>query len=153
MAGFHEISNPFFNFLWDGSEFKSKRAITREEHEKIIARETNAERRAFYDLCWELGGSQSDVADLSPEDVDWTDHTICYNRRKLASLESTSIKPPLIRFGKRCEAILKSLPQDGPFFPHLRTVRCSDRATEFKQRCVGLGIKGVTLHCYRYAWA
>jgi hypothetical protein len=32
-------------------------------------------------------------------------------------------------------------------------VRPCDRATEFKQRCDGLGIKGVTLHSYRYAWA
>ena len=38
-------------------------------------------------------------------------------------------------------------------FPNLRTVRPSDRATEFKQRCEGLTIKGVTLHSYRYAWA
>src|SRR5258706_8110105 len=28
-----------------------------------------------------------------------------------------------------------------------------DRATEFKQRCDGLEIKGVSLHSYRYAWA
>ena len=27
------------------------------------------------------------------------------------------------------------------------------RATEFKQRCVGLNIHGVTLHSYRYSWA
>jgi integrase len=27
------------------------------------------------------------------------------------------------------------------------------RAKEFKRRCVGLGIEGVTLHSYRYAWA
>jgi len=27
------------------------------------------------------------------------------------------------------------------------------RAKEFKQRCIGLGIHGVTLHSYRYAWA
>ena len=33
------------------------------------------------------------------------------------------------------------------------TVRASDRATEFKQRCRGLGIEGVSLHSYRYAWA
>ena len=38
-------------------------------------------------------------------------------------------------------------------FPYLRTVRAGDRATEFKQRCRGLGIEGVTLHSYRYAWA
>ena len=35
----------------------------------------------------------------------------------------------------------------------MSTVRCGDRATEFHQRCVGLGIKGVSLHSYRYAWA
>jgi integrase len=32
-------------------------------------------------------------------------------------------------------------------------VRAGDRATEFKQRCDGLGISGVSLHSYRYAWA
>src|SRR5205823_7159748 len=49
--------------------------------------------------------------------------------------------------------LLKSLPSAGPLFPYLCTVRSGDRATEFKQRCQGLGIKGVTLHSYRYAWA
>ena len=33
------------------------------------------------------------------------------------------------------------------------TVRSADRATEFKQRCNGLGIEGASLHSYRYAWA
>lgn len=36
---------------------------------------------------------------------------------------------------------------------YLCTVRPGDRATEFKQRCAGAGIEGVTLHSYRYAWA
>ena len=139
--------------LWPKVKHKPKRAITWEEHQQIVARETNPERRDFYELCWELGGSQTDIANLGPLDVDWTDHTICYDRTKLASLDSNSIKPPLIRFGKRCEKLLRSLPQDGPFFPYLRTVRCADRATEFRQRCDGLGIKGVTLHSYRYSWA
>jgi hypothetical protein len=48
---------------------------------------------------------------------------------------------------------LRRRPTIGPLFPYLRSVRSSDRATEFKQRCEGLGIKGVTLHSYRYAWA
>jgi integrase len=38
-------------------------------------------------------------------------------------------------------------------FPYLRTVRAGDRATEFRQRCDGLRISGVSLHSYRYAWA
>ena len=139
--------------LWPPVKFKNKRAIKREEHEKIIAREKNPERRAFYELCWYLGGSQSDIASLDAEDIDWKNWTVCYNRKKLASLDETDVKPPLIKFGKKCAAILGSLPQTGPLFPYLRTVRAADRATEFKQRCKGLGIKGVTLHSYRYAWA
>jgi hypothetical protein len=39
-----------------------KWAITWEEHCRIVARERNSERRDFYELCWHLGGSQSDVA-------------------------------------------------------------------------------------------
>ena len=35
----------------------------------------------------------------------------------------------------------------------LASLRAEDRATEFKQRCRGLGIAGVSLHSYRYAWA
>jgi integrase len=58
-----------------------------------------------------------------------------------------------MRFDDEVVAILRSLPGNGPLFPYLRTVRSGDRATEFKQRCDGLGIKGVTLHSYRYAWA
>lgn len=49
--------------------------------------------------------------------------------------------------------ILKDLPADGVLFPYLSTVRAGDRATEFGQRRRQLGIKGVTLHSYRYAWA
>jgi len=59
----------------------------------------------------------------------------------------------VIRFGGDVERVLRKLPTQGPLFPYFTTVRASDRATEFKQRCNGLGISGVTLHSYRYAWA
>jgi len=88
---------------------------------------------------------------LTAEDVNWNTHTISYCRKKLKS--RPGIKPALIRFGEEVVAILKRRPQTGPLFPYLRTVRAGDRATEFKQRCEGLKIKGVTLHSYRYAWA
>lgn len=58
-----------------------------------------------------------------------------------------------LHFGEEVAAILLELPQSGPIFPNLRAVRASDRATEFKQRCRGLGISGVTLYSYPYAWA
>jgi integrase len=132
--------------------FKSKRAITTEEHAAIVARELNAERRDFYELLWHTGAAQTDAACLLAEDIDWDHRTICYSRKKLKS-RGGNIKPALIRFGEEVAQILKRRPQAGPLFPYLRTVRPSDRATEFKQRCEGLKISGVTLHSYRYAWA
>ena len=57
------------------------------------------------------------------------------------------------RINAEIEALLKRRPAAGPLFPYLCTVRAGDRATEFKQRCDGLGISGVSLHSYRYAWA
>src|ERR1043165_5248930 len=56
---------------WPGISFKEKRAITLEEHKKILAIEGNPERQRFYELLWSLGGSQTDVANLQAEDIDW----------------------------------------------------------------------------------
>jgi len=133
---------------WPKIEFKEKRAITWEEHQAIIARAHNPERKAFYQLAWHLGASQSDLAHLQAEDVDWQARIICFVRMKT---RWRGQQPPQIRFGKEVEEILAKLPKAGPLFPYLQTVRAGDRATEFKQRCEGLGIQGVSLHSYRYA--
>ncbi len=135
---------------WPVVRFKDKRAITWEEHCWIVAREQNPERKAFYELAWHLGASQSDLANLQAEDVDWEARIICFVRMKT---RWRGQQPPEIRFGKAVEEILTTLPQVGPLFPYLRSVRAGDRSTEFHQRCVALGIKGVSLHSYRYAWA
>lgn len=136
---------------WPRPIFGEKRAITSAEHAAIVARELNPERRDFYELLWHTGASQTDAACLTAEHINWSAHTISYRRKKLKS--RAGVKPALIRFSEEVAAILKRRPQSGPLFPYLRTVRPSDRATEFKQRCAGLNIKGVTLHSYRYAWA
>lgn len=109
-------------------------------------REQNPERKAFYKLAWHLGASQSDLAFLNAEDVDWDNHVISYQRRKTGSIA-------IMRLDRDMEEILRDLPSEGPLFPYLRSVDSGDRATEFKQRCDGLNIKGVSLHSYRYAWA
>src|ERR1051326_7969816 len=67
---------------WPAIEFKPKRAITLAEHQKIIAQEKNPEYLAYYELLWHLGGSQSDIANLCAEDVDWQDRTIAYSKKK-----------------------------------------------------------------------
>jgi integrase len=143
----------WFYFAFIGKPvFKSKRAITAEEHASIILRVQNVERRDFYELLWQTGAAQSDGACLLAEDINWATNTICITRKKLKS-RGTSIKPTLFRFSADIEAILRRRPTVGQLFPYLCTVRAGDRATEFRQRCVGLGISGVSLHCYRYAWA
>jgi hypothetical protein len=55
---------------WPKVRFKEKRAITGKEHQAIIEKEANPERRAFYEFWWHLGGAQSDVASLTAEDID-----------------------------------------------------------------------------------
>ncbi len=131
---------------WPKPVFKEKRAITLDEHQRIVAREHNAERRSFYELAWHLGAAQTDLAMLKAEDVDWEQNLISFFRRKTKTVAR-------LHFGADAAATLRALPATGLLFPYLATVRASDRATEFQQRCRGLGIKGVTLHSYRYAWA
>jgi integrase len=141
--------------LFPKIHYKPKRGIKEEEHILIIAREKNSERRDFYELCWLLAGSQGDIANLDNDDIDWDDRLICYKRKKILQRmqENPDLKPAMIKFGKKIADVLRRRPAKGPLFPYLGTVRSSDRATEFKQRCKSLGIKGVTLHSYRYGWA
>src|ERR1022692_4590315 len=131
---------------WPAIHFKDKRAITLAEHLAIIDREKNLERKTFYELCWHFGGSQGDIASLKAEDVDWENRTIGFTRKK------TGV-PVILHLGDEGLDTLKDLPGEGLLFPNLARVRASDRATEFKQRCRELGIEGVSLHSYRYAWA
>jgi integrase len=131
---------------WPPVRFKAKRAITLDEHQKIIAAERNPERKALYQLCWHLGASQGDIASLKGEDVDWQQGTVSFTRKK------TGV-PVIVHLGTEALNVFKDLPSEGVLFPYLSSVRAGDRATEFGQRCRRLGITGVTLHSYRYAWA
>lgn len=131
---------------WPPVCHREKRAITLAEHQAIIAGEHNVERRTFYELCWHLGGAQTDVATLTAEDIDWESKVVSFHRHKSGTVS-------IIRFGKELEAIMRTLPQIGPLFPKLKPMREAHRATEFARCCRRLMIKGITLHSYRYAWA
>jgi integrase len=131
---------------WPAVKYGKKRAITAEEHDRIIARETNPERKAFYELAWCTGTAQTDLANLTDESIDWDEKKLAFSRKKTGTAVVQF-------FGLETERVLRSLPSSGPLFPYLKQVRAADRATEFKQRCDGLGIVGATLHSYRYAWA
>ena len=131
---------------WPKIEFKEKRGITSEEHQKILAREFNPELHAYYEMLWHLGGSQTDMASLRAEDVDWTNQTISYARMKTDS-------QAMIHFGEAVANILKSRPVTGYLFPKIVCWKESDRAKAFTRRCALVGVSGVSLHSYRYAWA
>jgi integrase len=135
---------------WPPVRYKPKRGVTQEEHVQIVNRELNPEFKAFYQLAWHLGASQSDLAHLRAEDVDWAARIICFERLKTRWRNQ---QPPQIRFGKEVESILSTLPKKGPLFPKLILAQEKHRAKEFRRRCNGLGITGISLHSYRYAWA
>jgi integrase len=131
---------------WPSLHYKERRAITREEHDEILSRETNLEMRAFLWCCWHLGGSQSDVARLVAEDVDWSDRVVSFFRAKTGSVQ-------IIHFGPALGEVLQDLPGEGPLFPRLAALDEKHRASLFQRACRRVGLKGVSLHSYRYAWA
>jgi len=145
--GMHWLPWPVLPRLqWPAIQHKDKRAITLAEHGQIIQRERNPELKAFYELLWHLGASQSDLASLTAEDVNWLERTASFDRQK------TGV-PVVITFGEEAAAILKARPQTGPLFPWLAQLHEKHRAKHFSKRLATVGISGVSLHSYRYAWA
>lgn len=131
---------------WPKLRFESRRAITAEEAQRILAAEKNVEWRAFLALLWHVGAAQVDLAALTAANIDWPNRTLSYYRKKTGTLA-------IQRFGEAVAALLKQRPSEGLLFPHFAQISSADRATRFARRCQRLGIVGVSLHSYRYAWA
>jgi integrase len=98
------------------------------------------------DVLWHLGGSQSDIALLHAEDIDWNERGLSYQRRKTGA-------KVFLSFGDEAAAVLDTLPKSGPLFPRLAELHEKHRAKLFMKRLATVGIEGVSLHSYRYAWA
>ncbi len=131
---------------WPVIAFKEKRGITWEEHQRIRAGESNAELRDYYELLWHLGGSQTDMATLTAENIDWRARTISYARMKTGS-------QAMLHFGDGVAELLRARPATGCLFPQVAHWKESDRGKAFIRRCRLVGVSGVSLHSYRYAWA
>ncbi len=132
--------------LWPLPLRKSRRGITLDEHTKILQSEKNEERRLYYELLWEIGAAQTDAAILTAENIDWKNEVLTYQRKKTGEWAS-------IRIGPRLRQLLVRLPSVGSLFPRQAKIRESARSAEFCRRCRVTGVKGVSLHSYRYAWA
>lgn len=149
-VGYGWLPGPIIaNKLWPQIKWEERRAITAEEHAKIVAAESNSERRKFYELLWLIGASQTDAANLTAEHIDWTGRVLRYQRKKLKD----DAPPACVSIGPKLEALLKSLPSDGLLFPMLAKTPSKNRSTSFGKRCDSLGIIGASLHSYRFSWA
>ena len=133
-------------YLWPKYEPKDRRGITQDEHQTVLATEKKSEWKLYLELLWETGAAQSDAANFTAEDVDWQTRTISYFRQKIGSLAQFTVS-------KKLESVLSHLPTTGPLFPNLSKFTANDRASRFRRRCHKASVTGVTLHCYRYAWA
>ena len=125
--------------------------ITEDEHRRIVDREHNLERKLYYELLWETGGAQTDIASLHADQIDLKNETIHFRRRKLAGRESGG--ESLLRIGPSLKKLLLQLPKEGCLFPKVNAWNSNTRSSEFCRRCRMLGIEGRSLHSYRYAWA
>jgi integrase len=134
---------------WPKIRSQSKRAITAEEHAAVIASEKNPEHRAYYELLYETGAAQTDAANLTGDNVDWTNGFLIYRRKKLGPFR----EPARLTIGRRLKALLQSLPSSGDLFPNIKTTSANHRSAEFSRRCRVIGIIGISLHSYRHAWA
>ena len=135
---------------WPKMKKKLRRAITAAEHETLLAAIGNAEWRLYLRLLWFTGASQTDGANLTDKNIDWTNRVLSYHRSKL---EGRNLPPACLVIGKGLEEVLQQLPKTGPLFPYLITRDDRRRADFFWKLCMRLKIQGVSLHSYRYSWA
>ena len=136
--------------LWPKVKYKGRRGITAEEHAKVLVSENLEDYRQFFRLLWETGGSQTDIVNLTAENIDWQNERLFYSRQKLASRGGGRAA---LAMGDGMRKVLKELPSAGPLFPRLRLLGENMRAGHFCKVCQRAGVTGVSLHSYRYAWA
>ena len=116
------------NKVWPSIKWNERRAVSAEEHGRIVAAETNAERRKYYELLWLIGASQSDAANLRADQIDWSSRVLRYQRAKLKS----GAPPACVAIGPKLEALLRELPTEGPLFPAFAALPSKERAIVFR---------------------
>jgi len=101
---------------WPRAQKRSRRAITHEEHNRLLGAISDSEWRTYLQLLWFTGASQSDGASLTTGNIDWKTKVLSYHRCKLAGRD---LPPACLAIGSNLEALLRSLPSDGALFPNI----------------------------------
>jgi len=141
---------------WPDIEYGEKRAITIEEHRRIITDERMDDYRSYFETLWEIGGSQTDIANLHRDQIDTSGTYLTFKRKKVKSKKrrkNQQVGNVSFIIGSRLRQLLEKLPSEGFLFPRLRLLSEDERASHFKKLCKRVAVDGVTLHSYRYSWA
>ncbi|MEM1058034.1 MAG: hypothetical protein AAGK14_02190 [Verrucomicrobiota bacterium] len=136
---------------WPKPKYGLRRAITKEEYEKLKASCVKVPQWAdFLECLWWTGSAQGDMAKLDASKVDFEANTVCFHRGKITDPDKGWVH---IQMGPTLRAILlRRRNNGGHFFPELAAMKTEHRANYFKRRLDRLGLDTrVTLHCYRYA--
>ncbi len=152
----HWLFNPIIpGPEWPKTRRRTTVAITAGEHARIVASEQNLEHRLYYEMLWETGGSQTDIARLHWNRIDLKTRTISFYRAKLEGREEDGEQGGLsvLAIGSRIQKILEQCPQQGLLFPSVAQWKSNHRSTEFHRRCGIAGVRNCQLKGYRYAWA
>ena len=97
--------------LWPPrKKLPKRRAITKDEHGKILASEKNPEHGDYYQIIWETGAAQSDAANFSAMNINWQQRRFSYIRMKTGERCT-------IQFGPRLEALLRFTSSRRVFIP------------------------------------
>jgi integrase len=137
--------------VWPRIRHPQRRGITANEHGILVSMTKNREYRLYFQLLWETGGSQTDIARLDASDIDWQARRLYYQRQRHRERDGGRVS---IAVGSSLAAILRQLPSKGPLFPKIGRLREDRRASYFaKIRKRALLPKELILHSYRYAWA
>ncbi len=136
--------------IWPKLKTKKAKAITAEQHARLVATEKDDEFRHYLQMLWEIGGAQTDTARLHRDNVDLFNRRITYNRQKLESIGQGSVA---IVIGDDLMKLLNELPQEGCLFPTMAKQNDKVRASRFRKVADRLGFTDISLHGYRYAWA
>jgi integrase len=135
--------------MWPKMKKKEKRAITEAEHITLMAA-VDDEWRLYFQLLWFIGAAQTDAANLTNANIDWKNRVLKYDRQKL---NGRSLPPACLVIGKTLEEIIHQLPSTGCLFPAISKMDDRSRSCFMWKLCKRVGIKGVSLHSYRYSWA
>jgi integrase len=135
--------------LWPKFAYKERRAITAEEHAKILVAENLDDYQVYYELIWCTGGAQSDIANLHTDNIKTQSRLLHFPRQKI---KKKKLPDATLVIGASLQAILNKVPKEGWLFPRLRLFTEAVRASHFTKVCRRAGVSGVSLHSYRYSW-